>query len=124
MVAQRKGYPIVPIILGSAMLIVVIAAALTPNFGSVAAQPSCQYNNCATVSGSAFPWSSVFIGFAIIVGATVLALFLIGRGRQPPAATPPSALGGVQLNSGDPPSPPSDVPAGAAKDDGANPDYF
>ncbi|MFZ0891801.1 MAG: hypothetical protein WAN77_05305, partial [Thermoplasmata archaeon] len=90
MAVQKKGHPLVPIILGSAMLVVVLAAALTPNFGSVAAQSSCPYGNCTSGSGSAFPWTWLFVGLAIIIAAIILALLLISRRRRnPPTSTQP-----------------------------------
>jgi hypothetical protein len=120
MALQKKGHPLVPIILGSAMLVVVLAAALTPNFGSVAAQSSCPYGNCTSGSGSAFPWTWLFVGLAIIIAAIILALLLISRRRRnPPAATQPwvpggaGGAGGTGGAGGGPGSPPSTGTTGA-----------
>jgi hypothetical protein len=112
-----KGHPLVPIILGSAMLVVVLAAALTPNFGAVAAQSSCPYGNCTSGSGSAFPWTWLFVGLAIIIAAIILALLLISRRRKTPPPTTqawvPGGAGGAGGPGGTPPPPPSGEMAGA-----------
>ncbi len=133
MVSQRKGHPLVPIVLGSAMLVVVLAAALTPNFGAVAAQSSCPYGNCTSGSGSSFPWTWLFIGLAIIIAAIILALLLISRRRRNP---PPEAQawvpGGAGTTGGAPPPPPSTgtvgaagaVGGGSAGGGGSAPSYF
>jgi hypothetical protein len=127
MAVQKNGHPLVPIILGSAMLVVVLAAALTPNFGSVAAQSSCPYGNCTSGSGSAFPWTWLFVGLAIIIAAIILALLLISRRRRnPPTSTQPWVPGGAGSTGGAPGapgSPPSTGTAGVGAAGGASPAY-
>ncbi|MFZ1024191.1 MAG: hypothetical protein WAN87_08655 [Thermoplasmata archaeon] len=124
MAVQKKGHPLVPIILGSAMLVVVLAAALTPNFGSVAAQSSCPYGNCTSGSGSAFPWTWLFVGLAIIIAAIILALLLISRRRRnPPASTQPWVPGGAGSTGGAPGSPPSTGTTGVGAAGGTSPAY-
>ena len=46
MVERWKGHPLIPIVLGSAMLVVVIAAILPPNFEAGAVQSICPTGNC------------------------------------------------------------------------------
>lgn len=114
MAAQRRGPPQLPIYLGSAMLMVLIAAALTPDFGTVAAQSSCPYGNCTSGSGSSFPWISVFVALAVILAAIILAMLVIYyRRRNPP---PPQAVGStgvVSADGGGTPPPPSTESLGA-----------
>jgi hypothetical protein len=80
----------VPVGLGIAMLATVVAAALSPNIGSVAAQSTCQYNNCQSGSSTPFPWWIVGVIILIIVGL-ILAYLIFGR-RRPPSksSSPPS----------------------------------
>jgi hypothetical protein len=112
------------------MLVVVLAAALTPNFGSVAAQSSCPYGNCTSGSGSAFPWTWLFVGLAIIIAAIILALLLISRRRRnPPASTQPWVPGGAGSTGGAPGgpggagSPPSTGTSGVGAAGGTSPAY-
>ncbi len=68
------------------MLLVVVAAALTPNFGTVSAQSSCPYGNCTSGSGSSFPWTELFLALAVILAALILAMLAVYyRRRKPPA---------------------------------------
>lgn len=91
--------PIVPTVLGLAMLAVVVAAALAPNTGAVAASSNCQYNDC-TQQSSTFPW--VWVGAALaIVAAGLITLLLLRRrrggesepegGRLPPGGSEPAS---------------------------------
>jgi hypothetical protein len=102
---------IVPAALGTAMLAILIAAALSPNTGAIPAQSNCQYN--CTASTPAFPWWIVAVVVAVVVVALVALLFVM-RGRRPP--TSGSSLqpwaGGPQPPAGaSPPTPPAAAPA-------------
>ena len=106
--AKTKGQSIFVAILGSALLLVVVAAALTPNFGTVSAQSSCPYGNCTSGSGSSFPWTELFIGLAVILAALILAMLAIYyRRRKPPAdddSDVPGGAGSTGIGTTPPPS--------------------
>ena len=100
--AKTKGQSMFAAILGSAMLLVVLAAALTPNFGTVSAQSSCPYGNCTSGGGSSFPWTELFLGLAVILAALILAMLAIYyRRRKPPAGDDSNVSGGVGSTGGD-----------------------
>jgi hypothetical protein len=106
MIAKEKGHKLIPFALGSTMLFVILTAALTPDFGTVAAQSSCPYGNCTSGSGSSFPWISVFVALAVILAAIILALLAIYyRRRTPPPPQPagPAVAGGTEGGSTPPP---------------------
>ena len=71
MVTQWRGHPLFPIVLGCAMLVVVIAAILPPNFGAEAVQFSCTDSDCTSAVGNAFLWNWMLIGAAIILAALI-----------------------------------------------------
>ena len=101
---------IVPAALGTAMLAILVAAALSPNTGAVSAQSNCQYGSCPA-SSPAFPWWIVAVVVAVVVVA-LLALLFVMRARRPPTS------GGTLTpwSAGSPPpgaSPPSSPPAAA-----------
>jgi len=97
---RRKGYSIVPAVLGGGLLALLIAAALTPNTGLVAASSNCGvYNNCPA-SSPAFPWW-VVAAVVLIVAAALIAALLLMRRRRPPASAPP-----MQAWKDTPPVPP------------------
>jgi hypothetical protein len=82
---------LIPASLGVAMLVVVILAALAPNTGTVRADTTCQYGNCATTTPTPI-WAYIAV-VAIILVAAILAALLILRQRRkrPPAAAAPWA---------------------------------
>jgi hypothetical protein len=80
---------IVPIILGSAMLAIVVAAGLSPNSGLVQAQTSPGYYGQPSSSTTA-PWIYLVIAALVILVALLLALILLRR-RRPPAMSAPAA---------------------------------
>ncbi|MFZ1023916.1 MAG: hypothetical protein WAN87_07260 [Thermoplasmata archaeon] len=124
MVSKEMGHKLLPILLGSTMLFVILAAALTPNFGSVAAQSNCPYGNCTSGSGSSFPWISVFVALAVILAAIILALLVIyyrRRNPPPPQAAGPAGVGGAG-GSGSPP-PPSTGTIGIDEGVSSSPSY-
>jgi len=78
------------------MLVVVLAAGLFPNAGTVQAQSSCAYPPCPTTS-SVPVWEYVSILVIVALAAIVALLFIMRRRRPPrPAPGPPtSAAGGA-----------------------------
>jgi hypothetical protein len=105
MIMEAKGRNLVSAAFVTTLLFVIIAAALTPNLGTVAAQSSCPYGNCTSGSSSPFPWVSVFVAIAVILAAIILAMIVIYfRRRNPP---PPKAVDGATVGgSGSDTSPP------------------
>ncbi|HEV2166858.1 MAG TPA: hypothetical protein VGS23_07800 [Thermoplasmata archaeon] len=110
--ALRKS--IVPGVLGLAMLGVIVAAALAPNTGAVAAQSSCQYNNCTASTGIS-PW--VWVGAALVIVAAGIATFLLlaRRGR--------SGGGSAEAGAGTPPTGGASESAGATEAAGSGEAY-
>ncbi len=106
--AKTMGQSMFAAVLGSAMLLVVLAAALTPNFGTVSAQSSCLYGNCTSGGGSSFPWTELFLGLAVILAALILAMLAIYyRRRKPPAGDDSNVPGGAGTAGGGSAPPPS-----------------
>ena len=106
--AKTTGQSIFAAILSSAMLLVVVVAALTPNFGTVSAQSSCPYGNCTSGSGSSFPWTELFLALAVILAALILAMLAIYyRRRKPPAGDDSKVPGGAGSTGGGTAPPPS-----------------
>ena len=84
---RRRGYSILPAVLGAALLAILIGAALAPNTGLVAASSNCSvYNNCPS-SSPAFPWWVVAV-VVLIVAAALIAALLLMRRRRPPSSAP------------------------------------
>ncbi len=104
------------------MLGIVIAAALSPNFGTVSAQTSTPYSQPTSSSGLS-PYVYLGIAAVIIIAALIVALAILSRRRrQPPAAGAAGAAAGVQpwdegggpppgAGGAAPPAPPSAAPA-------------
>jgi len=116
MTTQRRGYSIVPAVLGAALLALLVAAGLSPNTGAVAASSNCGiYNNCPS-SGPAFPWWVVAVVVLIVAIALIAALVLMRRRRPPAAAAPMQAW----KDTGPVPPPGASPPPGA----GASPAYL
>ncbi len=109
MVQQTSGRRIVPLALGVAMLVTVVAAGLAPTVGGVVAQSSCQYGDCSSGSASPFPWWIVAVVIAVFVVAALLGLLLFRR-RPPSQPSPPEAW-----------EPPAGASAAAAPTAGAPP---
>ena len=108
------------------MLAVILAAALTPNSGSVAAQSSCPYGDCTSGSGSGFPWISVFVALAVILAAIILAmLVLYYRRRSPPPPPPEGGAGNADNSTTDASAPPpSSSTVGSEESTSSNPSYI
>ena len=84
--APRKAYSVVPALLGAGLLALLLAAALSPNTGLVAASSNCApYNTCPS-SSPAFPWWIVAVVVLIVAAALIAALLLMRRRRPPRAA--------------------------------------
>lgn len=107
-------------VLGLAMLIVVVTAAIAPNTGAVPAVSNCQYNTCPS-SSPPTPWLlyGTVIG-AILVAALAAFLLLTGRlrRRRPPAEPEDEgeAPAGVTRPRAPPPEPYSEEPEAVADD--------
>ncbi len=101
-----------PLALGVAMLAVVIAAALTPNLGTVSAQTNSNYNHSSSSPTGLSTYAWLGIAAVAIIVALLVALLLLRRRRQPPAAAPAAAAGGAPPGAGGP-SPPAAPPAAA-----------
>jgi len=111
---------IVPLGLGLAMLAVVIAAALVPNAGTVAAAPTTDYGQSPSSSPSIPAWEYASIGAIVVLGLLVGLFVVMRRRRRPP---PESWQGPSGPSSGAPPSgamtsapspPPPEEPAAAS----------
>ncbi len=102
----------IPLGLGAAMLATVVAAALSPNLGSIPAQATAQYGTPAGTS-TPFPWWIIGVIIAI-VAALIVAYLLVGRRRRPPArSAPPPQMAGPPTGAaiGAPPPPPGPASA-------------
>jgi hypothetical protein len=116
--SRAKG--IVPAVLGVAMLAVVLAAALSPDLGSVPAQTSTTpYSQPSSSSTglSALDWISLLV-VVLLVGVIVALMVLrTRRNRPPPGGEPPMGgtagppLGAAGFTGGAPPTPPGAGPA-------------
>jgi hypothetical protein len=116
---RTKG--IAPVVLGVAMLAIVIAAAFTPNFGTVSAQSSTPYNQPASSPSGLSTYAWLGIAAVIIIAALLLALFLMSRRRGRP--TPPAGARGAEPWEGGAPSTgPGSSPAGGPP--GPSPAYL
>ena len=111
---------IVPLGLGLAMLAVVIAAALVPNAGAVAAAPTTNYGQSPSSSTSVPAWEYASIGAIVVLGLLIGLFVVMRRRRRPP---PESWQGPSGPSSGAPPSgamtsaptpPPPEEPAAAS----------
>jgi hypothetical protein len=121
----EKGQKLLPFALGVSMLTVILTAALTPNFGYVAAQSSCPYGNCASGGGSAFPWISVFVALAVILAAIILAMLVLYYRRRSPPPPPAGRTGAVGKSAGGaPPPPPSTGTTGLEEPTTSSPGYI
>jgi len=79
------------------MLVVVLAAGLFPNAGTVSAQTSsCPYGVCPSSSSAVPAWEYVSI-LVVVAAAVIIGLLLVLRRRRPPPAlqVAPGAAGGV-----------------------------
>lgn len=124
MITKEKGNRLVPAALGSTMLFVILAAALTPDFGTVAAQSSCPYGNCTSGSGSSFPWISVFVALAVILAAIILAMIVIYyRRRNPPPPHGAGSAGAGGSAGGGAPPPPATGTSGTEEAASSSPTY-
>jgi hypothetical protein len=115
--SSTQGRPVVPILLGIAMLGIVLAAALAPNLGGVQAQSGCQYANCSSSNGNGIPLD--WIALAIVLAAILIiaALFAVSRRRKKPPTTAqpwvPGAAGGPGAAPTGPQPPSAEPPAAA-----------
>jgi hypothetical protein len=102
---------IVPIALGLALLVLIVAAGLAPQTGAVPAQSNCQYGQCAP--NTSVPWW-VFAAIAILIVALLAVALILLRRRRPPVSpiTPAEgAVGGPTAGAaGTVSPPPSPVP--------------
>ncbi len=107
---------IVPAALGTAMLAILVAAALSPNTGAIPAQSNCTYGTCPS-STTPFPWWIVALVVALVVVALV-ALLVVMRRRRPPTSgssmTPWSGGTSPPPGANPPTGPPSAAPAAAS----------
>jgi hypothetical protein len=101
-----RGRPsVVPILLALGMLAVVLAAALGPATGTVAASANCTYGTCPDNGPSALTWGLGALLAAVIL---IVALAIILQRRRGP---PPAAAGGVAPWAGTPPESPAPAEA-------------
>jgi hypothetical protein len=90
------------------MLVVVLAAGLFPNAGTVSAQTSCPYGGC--VSSSAIPtWEIVSI-LVVIAAAAIAAALILMRRRRPPPQAPVQAWQGAPPSGAGPAAPAAPTP--------------
>jgi hypothetical protein len=116
--SRAKG--IVPAVLGVAMLAVVLAAALSPDLGSVPAQTSTTPYSQPTSSStglSPVDWISLLV-VVLLVGVIVALMVLrTRRSRPPPGGEPPMGgaagppAGAAGFSGGAPQGPPGASPA-------------
>src|SRR5579863_4087107 len=80
MFSTPKRHPAIPVALSVAMVLIVVAAALLPNTGVVAAQSNCQYSPCPTTSGGGSPtmWY-IALGVLLLIAAALAGLLLMRR---------------------------------------------
>jgi hypothetical protein len=124
MILSERGQKLIPLALGSTMLFVILAAAVSPNFGTVAAQSTCPYGNCASGGSSNFPWISVFVALAVILAAIILTmLVLYYRRRSPPPSQSGGPGGAASSAKDDLPPPPSTGTTGVTELTSSNPSY-
>lgn len=88
MSTPRNQRSLVPLVLGIGMLIVLVAAALTPNTGALPAQTNCPYGVCPPSSNNNLLWEGVLGGLIVVAGALLAILLLRRRRRAQPAAGP------------------------------------
>lgn len=101
-----RGRPtLVPIVLAGAMLAVVVAAALGPATGTVAAAANCQYGTCPSSGPSALTWG---IG-ALLAAVILLVALAVILQRRRGGGSPPS--GSVTPWSGTAPESPAPAEA-------------
>jgi tetrahydromethanopterin S-methyltransferase subunit B len=97
---------LIPGIIGTAMLVVIIAAALTPNVGIGSAQANCQYN-CSNVTGlTALDYALIGVLVAVIVAALV-ALLIFQRRKNRGKGGAGGVAAWEEPQGGSPPSGPS-----------------
>jgi hypothetical protein len=84
--SEPGGRPaIVPMLLALGMLAVVVAAALGPATGTVAASSSCQYGTCSSGSPSALTWGIGALLAAVILLIALAVILQRRRGGSPPS---------------------------------------
>jgi len=109
MANRARRRPLIPLVLGVAMLAVVVAAGLAPNTGLVQAQTNSPYSQPASSGVSPY----LYLGAALIaIAAIILALLLLTRRRRPPPSTAPPVQAWQEGPAG--PSAPAPPPPGAA----------
>ena len=92
------------------MLAVVVAAALSPNFGVVQASSNCAYPPCSSSTPSTPAWVYGVIAAIVIVAALALAYVFMRRRRPPATAAPVQPWEGGPGPGAMPPAPPATPP--------------